>query len=205
MLICRFCGRECKNANSLRNHERLCKENPNKQEQRGGGSRKGCIPWNKGLKGVCKHNENTKEKLRKRNEIINETRSEEDKQLIRDKISNTVTEKVKNGTWHTSLAKHMHINYNGVDLHGSWEVEYVKYLDFNNIKWCRNTDSFSYIFEGKQRKYTPDFYLYETDEYIEIKGYKTLKDISKWDQFPSHRKLTILMKKELLDLGISIK
>ena len=30
--ICRFCGRECKNANSLRNHERLCKENPNRQE-----------------------------------------------------------------------------------------------------------------------------------------------------------------------------
>ena len=30
--ICRFCGRECKNINSLRNHERLCKENPNRQE-----------------------------------------------------------------------------------------------------------------------------------------------------------------------------
>lgn len=29
--ICRYCGKECKNANSLRNHERLCKENPNRQ------------------------------------------------------------------------------------------------------------------------------------------------------------------------------
>ena len=29
--ICKFCGKVCKNANSLRNHERLCKENPNKQ------------------------------------------------------------------------------------------------------------------------------------------------------------------------------
>lgn len=26
---CKYCGRICKNANSLRNHERLCKENPN--------------------------------------------------------------------------------------------------------------------------------------------------------------------------------
>lgn len=26
--ICKFCGRACKNANSLRNHERLCKLNP---------------------------------------------------------------------------------------------------------------------------------------------------------------------------------
>ena len=30
--ICKFCSKECKNDNSLRNHERLCKENPNRQE-----------------------------------------------------------------------------------------------------------------------------------------------------------------------------
>lgn len=31
MLICKYCHKECKNDNSLRNHERLCKENPNRQ------------------------------------------------------------------------------------------------------------------------------------------------------------------------------
>lgn len=30
--ICKFCGKPCKNANSLRNHERLCKENPSRDE-----------------------------------------------------------------------------------------------------------------------------------------------------------------------------
>lgn len=30
--ICKFCGSERKNLNSLKNHERLCKENPNRQE-----------------------------------------------------------------------------------------------------------------------------------------------------------------------------
>ena len=29
--ICKYCGKECKNANSLRNHERLCKLNPDHQ------------------------------------------------------------------------------------------------------------------------------------------------------------------------------
>ena len=29
--ICRYCGKECINTNSLKNHERLCKENPNRQ------------------------------------------------------------------------------------------------------------------------------------------------------------------------------
>ena len=29
--ICKYCGKICKNSNSLRNHERLCKLNPNRQ------------------------------------------------------------------------------------------------------------------------------------------------------------------------------
>lgn len=51
--ICKFCGKECKNPNSLRNHERLCKENPNKDissfvshnEKIRNGER---VAWNKG-------------------------------------------------------------------------------------------------------------------------------------------------------------
>ena len=31
MYNCKYCGKECKNDNSLRNHERLCKSNPNRQ------------------------------------------------------------------------------------------------------------------------------------------------------------------------------
>ena len=30
ILICKNCGKECKNGNSKRNHERLCKSNPNR-------------------------------------------------------------------------------------------------------------------------------------------------------------------------------
>jgi len=118
------------------------------------------------------------------------------------KISKTIQEKVLTGEWHTSLAKHMHYEYNGVDLHGKWEVEYAKYLDRNGIKWARNKDSFAYTYDGKERRYTPDFYLPETDEYVEIKGYKTDKDETKWEQFPKHRKLLVLMKQELGSLGI---
>lgn len=29
--ICKYCSKQCKNTNSLRNHERLCKSNPNHQ------------------------------------------------------------------------------------------------------------------------------------------------------------------------------
>ena len=52
--ICKYCGKICKNANSLRNHERLCKENPNHQispfvKYNAGCSNGERIIWNKGL------------------------------------------------------------------------------------------------------------------------------------------------------------
>lgn len=205
MLICKFCCKECKNDNSQKNHERLCKRNPSRQFtpfhdqkfQRTNAGNQYTKAKKLGLD-APQINENTREKLR----IAVLSRNKEWNEENGKRISKTIKKKVNEGTWHTSLAKHMHIDYNGNDLHGSWELVYAKYLDKNNIKWIRNTDSFSYEFEGKQRRYTPDFYLIETDEYIEIKGYKTDKDTAKWAQFPSHRKLIVLMKEKLKQLGI---
>ncbi|NBT09188.1 MAG: hypothetical protein EBS98_10405 [Chitinophagia bacterium] len=205
MLICKHCGKECKNENSLRNHERLCKENPNRQFtpfhnqdfQRSNNENQYTKAKRLGLE-LPVVSEETRAKLRK----SNASRTPEWNKENGKRISETIKKKVREGTWHTSLARHMHIDYNGVDLHGSWELKYAQYLDANNIKWIRNKDSFHYEFEGKSRKYTPDFYLLESDEYIEIKGYKTEKDEAKWSQFPTHRKLVILMKKELEDLSV---
>ena len=48
--ICKFCGKPCKNLNSLRAHERLCKKNPNRQESsfvKYNAERE--TVWNKGL------------------------------------------------------------------------------------------------------------------------------------------------------------
>lgn len=48
--ICKFCGKPCKNLKSLRAHERLCKENPNRQESsfvKYNAERE--TVWNKGL------------------------------------------------------------------------------------------------------------------------------------------------------------
>lgn len=45
MKICKFCGKNCKNDNSHRNHERLCPKNPNRNYV---SHTKGIIAWNKG-------------------------------------------------------------------------------------------------------------------------------------------------------------
>lgn len=114
---------------------------------------------------------------------------------VRRKLSDIALEKAKNGEWHTSLAKNMHYNYRGIDLHGKWELEYAKFLDSNEILWRRPSERFEYQFQGSTHYYTPDFYLIEEDCYVEIKGYKTMKDEAKWKQFPL--KLKIMMEKDL--------
>jgi len=208
MLNCKFCAKDCKNANSLRNHERLCKENPEHQ------TTYFSTPERK-LDMRCRTNQFIKAEreglpkpivsaiTRKKSSDAVLSRTNEWNKENGKRIAKTIAEKVANGTWHTSLAKNMHYDYNGVDLHGSWELSYAMYLDENKIKWVRNKDSFAYVFEGKTRKYTPDFFLVDTKEYVEVKGYNTEKDDAKWTQFPLA--LKVLMKKDLLELGIKIK
>ncbi len=49
-LVCQFCAKACKNRNSLCNHERMCKMNPNRQESSFiKYNKENPVPWNKGL------------------------------------------------------------------------------------------------------------------------------------------------------------
>lgn len=120
-----------------------------------------------------------------------------------NKLSKTICKKVKEGTWHYSFSKvrtyEYHSKFNGtVKVMGSWELEYVKYLDNNNIKWKHNKNKFYYEFNGLKSGrgyYIPDFYLIDENLFIEIKGYETEKDRAKWEWFPY--KLKILKKEHL--------
>lgn len=134
----------------------------------------------------CRLNPNFAERSRKLSMASSKKRfTKEQKQ----KISNTILEKAKNGTWHNSFRKKSKIEYNGFIFDGNWEVLYAKYLDANNIKWHRNKKRFQYVFEEKSRTYTPDFYIPDEDLYIEVKGYATEKDAAKWNQFNNKLKV----------------
>lgn len=206
MLFCKFCNGEYKNSNSLNNHQTRCKLNPERIDNKkfASGNRKGIPSWNSGLAGKndprCKISEKNKDNL----VGIAKSRTSEWYKENGKKISASISKKVSAGKWHTSLAKNMHIDYYGIDLHGTWELKYALYLDAHNIKWVRNKETFEYEYSNKIRRYTPDFYLTESNEYVEIKGYKTKKDEAKWSQFPVDKKLKVLMRDELKSLGIDV-
>lgn len=145
----------------------------------------------------CKSNPNRESSITK---ISFKSKGRTLSNTAKNKISKTVREKIKKGQWHNSFSKSRTHEYRGEKFHGTWELRYAKYLDENNIKWRRPKEKFQYIFENKNRYYTPDFYLTEENIYIEIKGYETDKDVAKWKNFPLG--LKILNGEDLHKLGI---
>lgn len=133
MFNCKYCEKECKNENSLRNHERMCKQNPNRQESAFIAYNKkkttGEITvWNKGL------TKETDERLAKAGIKISQStagkpghkHTEEEKAHLRE-----VALKNKFGGFNM---RKKGIMYNNTKLDSSYEVLLAQNLDDNNIK-----------------------------------------------------------------------
>jgi hypothetical protein len=150
-----------------------------------------------GHKTKCEKNPNREKNINKISISIKDKKLSDS---CKEKISEKIKIKINKGEWHTSFSRSRTHEYKGVKLHGKWELEYAKWMDFNNLKWIRPIESFEYIFENIKRKYTPDFYMTDTNQYIEIKGYPTEKDFSKWKYFPFE--LKIITGKDLYSMGL---
>src|SRR6185437_7847477 len=189
---CKFCSKECKNANSLRNHERCCRDNPNRNYKNGMLGKKGANHYSK-MRERGETPKRSLQEIEKRKRLY----TEEWRSNMGKSVKNTILRKIEEGTWHFPKSK---LTYSGESFQSSWEVEYAKYLDGNNIPWERNKRGFTYFYKGKERKYIPDFYLPTIQQYIEIKGYESSLDRIKWSQF--EHPLKVLKRKDLETLGI---
>ena len=171
---CKYCKKECKNNNSLRNHERLCKSNPehqltwfaNKEWQK----RKGTNQYIK-----AKQEGKPIPKYPKRSSpMLGKHLSEETKRKISKSISlNNHGGRCK---WY---------NYNVINLQGTWELAIAKKLDQFSISWIKTKEKryiLEYIDDNKKlHSYNPDFYLKEYNYFLEIKGHWWGKDKRKME------------------------
>lgn len=167
--ICRFCGKICKNANSLRNHERLCKSNPDHQESPWIKFNKKRGAWNKGL------TKESDERVRKQGKtfsnrykgteigmhIFSHPHTEDFKRKMHD-----IAIQRQLGGWHTSKT----IEYKGIKLDSRYELAVVEDLDKNKIKWERPHHFVWKDETGNIHRYYPDFYLPEYDVYLDPKN-----------------------------------
>ena len=203
---CIYCKKACKNDNSLRNHQRLCKLNPNRQILVSN-----FIKWNESIsRGLQKvSNQHIKAKVEGRVVIVSEETknkiskatkgrqlTKEHKDKLRIAMRNAVLNNPNSYTANNVSGRTPIIEYNGFKLKGTWELETAKWLDRNNIKWTNILDGFEYDWNGSKHLYYPDFYLTEIDYYVEVKGYERERDIAKWKVVTN----LIIIKKNEIDM-----
>lgn len=224
MLYCKYCGKECKNLNSLRQHEIRCKQNPNRIKM--DLSKWKCPPEKRklGTKNKVALTNGNKNKYLFPNEaeeflqnnldwhkgftIINHgpnlgIASTPEKEAERKrKISETMKKNPLAGGRRIGSGRGKQGWYKGIYCDSSWELAFlVYYLDHNkNIKRCEERRE--YIFNNEKHTYIPDFIT--DDGIIEIKGYKTQQWKSKIEQNPDIKVLYEDDIKPYLDYATSL-
>lgn len=177
-------------------------------------SKKGKIPWNKGL---------TKE-----NSEIIRISSEKVSEKTKGKKKGPLTEKhIKNlslshkgkqagksnpmygkpspvGSGWGKGSYYMSPFQGKIYLRSSWEKCYAEYLDSKNIKWYYEFQRFPLY----NTTYAPDFFLPEENLFVEIKGYmypEQLKKINEFKEKYPEKNIIILFELDLKKLGVKIK
>lgn len=206
--ICKYCGKICKNLNSLKQHEIRCKENPNKIvlppsnfiKYNRSQEKKLCGSSNQYTKAkregyIVNISDTTRYKLGKgwRNKIW----SNDERKLQSKRMKLAVQNHPESYSSSNINGRVKHYKYHEYILDGLWELDVAKYLDNNNIKWERPLNGFKYEWNNSEHLYFPDFYLPEYNYYIEVKGYQRERDSYKWK---SVKNLIIIKEKEITEI-----
>jgi len=176
MLLCKFCGKECKNDNSLRNHQRLCKENPERQSPTRG--MLGKQSWNKGLtaESDVRVFKNRKSQRSQRKENGSNWTGRKHSEKTKDLMSIRACERLSKNSKYSKNVEYKP----GVILESSYEIKTATILDDLGVEWIKYRSGFVWNDNGKTRRYVPDFYLPSLDIYLDPKNdYLIKKDDKK--------------------------
>lgn len=187
-MFCKYCEKNCKNKNSLINHERLCKYNPNKQisnlfkEIKNEEDKKNYyLKLSEKVKGK-KYEEiygiERANELKKKNSIAQIKNQKEHPRKHSKETKDKIAIAMIGNNYGCGRGKKQ--LYKGILFKSSWEVLVAKYLDEKNIKWVYEYKTYDI---SEKSKYTPDFFIFENDKLvkiIEVKGYEWKYGINKF-------------------------
>ena len=199
MLICQYCNKECKNLNSLRNHERLCPDNESRIYV---SQTLGKIPWNKGKTketdpAVAQYAASIKENYSTGKVAISGFAAwPKEKRSAKAKAAGCGGYRAQAGR--SQKYKVTDSFGNEVILQSSYELLCSEILDNLQIKWIRPK---SLKYDGK--RYFPDFYLPEHDLYLDPKNeYLAKQDAKKIACVCEQNDVqVIILTKDLLNEG----
>jgi hypothetical protein len=193
-MFCKYCQKPAKSERSKQQHEIRCKSNPDAIKiipSYGMAGKKGANQFTYG--GTV--SDETRKKLSDSTTRLNKERWA--KPEMRLKQSESMKLAVKNHPESYTSSNRGRIKQfivDGIKLQGQWEVDFYKWAKDKGLNPVRPTEGFKYIWNG-ERTYYPDFYIESLDLYVEVKGYETERDRSKWLHFP--KKLRIIREIEI--------
>lgn len=201
ILYCQYCGKECKNLNSLKQHECRCKQNPNRIVNPM--KNKDTVIKNK-IKSLQTLRNNYK--IKKENKIaeydknpklclqcgkpLSYQQAKSGRKFCCGRCSNLSrpprSEESKKKTRETIHANFINGSvstgnyskrfkqgwYKGFHCDSSYELVYLIYCLDHNINIKRCNKVYEYFYEGSKHLYFPDFII-NNDTIVEIKGYYT--------------------------------
>jgi hypothetical protein len=170
--ICKICRREFNSKQATTSHIYRAHTNPGVSF---GGHQKGKPAWNKGL------NKQTDYRIAKSAIAASlsmkgkpgRPHSEETKNKISQKLS--INNKGGRSKWYEVA---------GQKVQGTWERNIALKFEELKINWQKiktNNHTFQYHMDGKCKSYSPDFYLPDSNLYLEIKGYWWGRDKEKME------------------------
>ena len=193
-MFCQYCNKLTKSKISKQQHEIRCNSNPNGIKVKpsyGMLGKKGANQYTYG----AEMTETTKKKISESTSQINLKRWSDPQNRI--KHSEAMKKAVENNPdAYTSAnrGRTKQIIFDDIKFQGRWELDFYKWAKEKELNPVRPKSGFTYIWNG-ERTYFPDFYIESLDLYVEVKGYETDRDRSKWSQFP--KKLCIIKETEI--------
>lgn len=194
--VCEF----CKTQYTQYRHPYYCSQNPNKRH----------LKANNQFTKAKEEGRTFEVSEETRNKISHNTTGRKHSEESIQKISRAMQAAVANnpesyrGTYNRGRVKEL-ICSNGFRVLGSWEKKFVEFCLDNSINIEQSNKGFSYEWNGT-RTYFPDFYLPESDIWIEVKGLQTERDDCKWKYFREvHNKVLIIIDKTNINKLQNIK
>lgn len=181
-MFCKFCNKECKSANSLSNHQRLCPKNEDRKYVSHTLSKNGHVAWNKGL---------TKETSTSLAQL-----SETHKRLGLGGWSKKASSNggKAGGGYRENAGRSKKFKVNDsfgkeVCLQSTYELRCSTLLNELEIKWIRPS---ALKYDGKN--YFADFYLPEYDLYLDPKNaYKAKLDAVKIEKVKEQNNVRVIV------------
>lgn len=188
MLICTHCGKECKNENSLRNHERTCPSNENRVYKNGKLGKTGGNQYTKakelGIEVYGEQSEEARNRLSARNKERGQTRE------AKDKLSKLAKERGFGGNTSKQRLYFKKNNGDVVYLQSSYEIKFAELLEEMNIQWSRPDPLLWVDDNGNDHRYYPDFKI--GDKFFDTKNdYLAVKDKDKIERVSQQNNVVV--------------